>query len=313
MISELRIACIGAGVIGRSWAVAFAAGGANVRVFDPSKTVIDRARGFAAEALSRLRTFGRCDDPDAALDRIRFFDVLETAVAGTYYVQESIAENVADKEGLFEQLDGCAPSSAILASSSSTLPASSFMSNLDGCARCIVVHPVNPPHIIPAVEVCPAHFTSRTTIGRTVKLLESIGHVPVVLKKEIPGLLINRLQLALIGEALHLVSEGYCSASDLDRAVKYGLGLRWALLGPFEAGHLNADGGYYEYMNKFEPAVKQLIGQLQVDYDWSEADYRKIADELSSSVKVEDIPKKQAERDHRLLSLIQTMQRIEPK
>lgn len=313
MTFELRIACVGAGVIGRSWAVAFAAGGANVRVFDPSKKVVDRARGFAVEALSKLEAYGRCDDADAALDRIRFFEVIETAVEDAYYVQESIAEDLTVKKQLFEQLDGCTPPSAILASSTSTIPASRFMSDLDGCGRCIVAHPVNPPHLIPAVEICPAPFTSQTTIERTTKLMESIGHVPIMLRKEIPGFLINRLQLALIGEALHLVSEGYCSASDLDRAVKYSLGLRWALLGPFEAGHLNADSGYYEYMKKFEPAIKQLIGQLQVDYDWSELDYRKIADELLSSVKVIDIPGKQAERDHRLLSLLQAIQRNDPK
>lgn len=303
------VACIGSGVIGRSWAVAFAAGGATVNVQDVSRANLERAREFAGDALRQLGEYGLCEDPEAALARLRFLEDLAPAVAEARHVQESIAEDADAKRRLFARIARLAPADAVLASSTSTIPASGFLGTIDGRERCLVAHPINPPHLIPVVEVCPAPFTSPEAVSRTVELLKSIGREPVVLQREVRGFIVNRLQLALIGEALHLVGEGYCSAADLDRAVRHSLGLRWALLGPFEAGHLNADGGYYEYMKKFEPAVRELIGDLAVDYDWSEEDYRRISEELSRRVTVRAIPDRQTDRDRGLLSLLAHLRR----
>lgn len=298
------VACVGGGVIGRSWAVAFAAGGASVRIYDASPSSLRNAQSFATQAIADLRRFGLCEDAGEVSARLLFVDRLETAVADAGYVQESIAEDAALKADLFARIDEMSRPDAVLASSTSTIPASEFLGTLRGRSRCIVAHPINPPHLMPVVEICPAPFTAPETVTRTVRMMESIGREPVLLRKEVPGFLVNRLQLALIGEALHLIGEGYCSASDLDRAVRHSLGLRWALLGPLEAGHLNADGGYYDYMKKFEPAVKQLIADLRVDYDWNESHYQKISEELSSRTPSEEIPEKQAERDRALLALL---------
>lgn len=309
MSGRPTVACVGGGVIGRSWAVAFAAGGAAVRVYDVDGATLERARRFAGRSLRQLGDSGFCDDAGEALSRIRFLDSLEDAVAEADYIQESIGEDVAAKRRLFDDLARLAPAVAVLASSTSTIPASAFLAGVEGSDRCLVVHPINPPHLIPLVEVCPAPFTSAETVARVVELLSAIGREPVVLNREVRGFIVNRLQLALIGEALHLVGEGYCSAADLDRAVRHSLGLRWALLGPFEAGHLNADGGYYEYMKKFEPAVRELIADLKVDYKWSEKEYRRISLELSQAVGPEDIPQGQARRDSDFLALLGHLRR----
>jgi len=302
--ANANICCVGAGVVGRSWAVAFAAGGRRVRVYDVHAPTLEQAQHFVRSALSDLHRIGLCDEPQRAFQRVSFHTDLAEAVSGAEYVQESIAEDAALKAELFARLDALCGAEAVLASSTSTIPASEFTHELTGAHRCLVAHPINPPHLIPVVELCPSPATSEATVAKARAILEAAKREPIVVTRELPGFVINRLQLALIGEALHLVGEGYCSATDLDRALRYSLGLRWALFGPFEAGHLNADTGYADYMQKFQGPMKALIGDLKVDYGWDEALLETINAELSKRTPADSIPAGQRDRDQLLMALI---------
>jgi 3-hydroxyacyl-CoA dehydrogenase len=151
-----------------------------------------------------------------------------------------------------------APKDALLVSSTSAITASRFTEKLPGRARCMVGHPVNPPHLVPLVELCGAHWTSPVAIDRARIVYREIGQVPVTINREINGFVLNRLQGALLAEAFRLVGEGYISAEDLDHTVKDGLGLRWSFLGPLETIELNAPGGIPDYCARYTGFYKEL-------------------------------------------------------
>ena len=158
-------------------------------------------------------------------------------------MQENGPETAAAKRAIFADLDGAAPPAAILASSTSFIPASQFSEGLPGRARCLVGHPVNPPHLVPVVELCGAPWTAPETIARARTLYESARQAPITVNREIFGFVLNRLQGVLLAEAFRLVGEGVVSPQDLDVTLKDGLGLRWSFMGPFETIELNAPGG----------------------------------------------------------------------
>ncbi len=183
---------------------------------------------------------------------------LADAVKDVAFVQENGPEKVEDKIAIFAELDRLAPPDALLASSTSAIVASRFTENLPGRARCLIGHPVNPPHLIPLVELCGAPWTAPETITRAREIYRSIGQVPITVHREINGFILNRLQGALLAEAFRLVGEGFVSAEDLDHTVKDGLGLRWSFLGPFETIELNAPGGIPDYCERYTGFYKEL-------------------------------------------------------
>jgi L-gulonate 3-dehydrogenase len=174
------------------------------------------------------------------------------------FVQENGPEKVEDKRVIFAQLDRLTRKDALLVSSTSAITASRFTEDLPGRARCLVGHPVNPPHLVPLVELCGAPWTAPEAIERTRAIYREIGQVPVTINKEINGFVLNRLQGALLAEAFRMVGEGYISAEDLDHTVKDGLGLRWSFLGPFETIELNAPGGIPDYCARYTGFYKEL-------------------------------------------------------
>jgi len=179
-------------------------------------------------------------------------------VSDVEFVQENGPEVVEEKQAIFAQLDRHAPPDALLVSSTSAIVASRFTEALPGRSRCLVGHPVNPPHLVPLVELCGAPWTSPDAIDRATKIYREIGQVPVTVNREINGFVLNRLQGALLAEAFRLVGEGYISAEDLDHTVKDGLGLRWSFLGPFETIELNAPGGIPDYCARYTGFYKEL-------------------------------------------------------
>jgi 3-hydroxyacyl-CoA dehydrogenase len=183
---------------------------------------------------------------------------VKEALDGVAFVQESGPELVEQKKIIWTELDKLAPADAVLASSTSAITASRFTETLPGRARCLVGHPVNPPHLVPLVELCGAPWTSPETIDRARNIYREIGQVPVTINREINGFVLNRLQGALLAEAFRLVGEGYISAEDLDHTVKDGLGLRWSFLGPFETIELNAPGGIPDYCARYTGFYKEL-------------------------------------------------------
>jgi len=299
-----KIAIIGAGLIGRAWAIVFARAGRQVALYDPDPSVLPAARETIGANLGDLAESGLIADPAGTIQRIEPVKDLEAALRGALYVQENGPENLATKQALFRELDRLADPGALLASSSSALPASLFTEDLPGRARCLVAHPVNPPYLVPLVELSPAPWTSRETVVRTRALMEAVGQVPVELKKEIPGFLLNRLQGALLGEAFRLVEQGYCGMEDVDKTVKDGLGLRWSFMGPFETIDLNAPGGIADYICRYGPAYHEMARSAGAPERWSEALTRKLEEERRQTLPSDKLGERAAWRDRRLMALL---------
>jgi L-gulonate 3-dehydrogenase len=256
--TERNVAILGVGLVGRAWAAIFARAGWNVRISDPDVPTLNAAPRLIRDELHALAKAGLADDPDGAVARVSVAAGLEEALMDVEFVQESGPEKVEDKQRIFAQLDRMAPPDALLVSSTSAIVASRFTETLPGRARCLVGHPVNPPHLVPLVELCGAPWTSPAAIDRARRVYREIGQVPVTINKEINGFVLNRLQGALLAEAFRLVGEGYISAEDLDHTVKDGLGLRWSFLGPFETIELNAPGGIPDYCARYTGFYKEL-------------------------------------------------------
>jgi L-gulonate 3-dehydrogenase len=253
-----NVAIVGAGLIGRAWAAIFARAGWNVRLSDPHRPTLKAALALIRDELHALARHGLADDPDGAVARLSIAADLADAVKDVEFVQENGPEKVEEKIAIFAELDRLAPPDALLVSSTSAIVASRFTETLPGRARCLVGHPVNPPHLIPLVELCGAPWTSPDAIDRARKVYREIGQVPVTIVREINGFVLNRLQGALLAEAFRLVGEGFISAEDLDHTVKDGLGLRWSFLGPFETIELNAPGGIPDYCARYTGFYREL-------------------------------------------------------
>jgi L-gulonate 3-dehydrogenase len=298
-----KIAVIGAGLIGRAWSMVFARAGREVALYDVDKAALPAALAAIKLNLADLAANGLIDDADAVVGRIAPVESLDEALRGAAYVQENGPENLAVKRALFRELDGKAAPDAVLASSSSALRASLFTEDLPGRARCLVAHPVNPPYLVPLVELSPAPWTARETVERTRVLMEAVGQVPVELRKEISGFLLNRLQGALLGEAFRLVEQGYCSMADIDKTVKDGLGLRWSFMGPFETIDLNAPGGVEDYVGRFGPLMGGITHE-QTPYDYDAPTVEDVTAERRAALPLERIQERSAWRDRRLMALV---------
>jgi L-gulonate 3-dehydrogenase len=256
--TERHVAIVGAGLIGRAWAAIFARAGWHVRLTDPHVPTLEAAPRLIHEELRALARHGLASDPDGAAALVSVAANLGEAVAGVEFVQENGPEKLEEKLLIFAELDRLAPKHALLVSSTSAITASRFTETLPGRARCLVGHPVNPPHLVPLVELCGAPWTSPEAIDRARTVYREIGQVPVTIHREINGFVLNRLQGALLAEAFRLVGEGYISADDLDHTVKDGLGLRWSFLGPFETIELNAPGGIPDYCARYTGFYREL-------------------------------------------------------
>lgn len=252
------VAIVGAGLIGRAWAAIFARAGWTVKMTDPHAPTLAAAAGAVRDELLMLARHGLCEDPEGAARRVRAAASLAEALEGVSFVQENGPEKLDLKKRIFAELDRLAPADALLVSSTSAIVASLFTEDLPGRARCLVGHPVNPPHLIPLVELCGAPWTAPDAVERARAVYTEIGQVPITVKKEADGFILNRLQGALLAEAFRLVGEGYVSGEDLDKTLKDGLGLRWSFMGPLETIDLNAPGGIADYCARYTGFYKRL-------------------------------------------------------
>lgn len=260
------VAVIGAGTIGRSFACLFARSGYTVRVFDPRDDLAEVVAALQSDVTSEASAR---NGSDVQVGTVEIAATAAEAVAGVTFVQESGPEDPEAKPALFAQIAEAAPADALLATSSSTIPASFIADHLEhaAAARVIVGHPFNPPHLMPLVEVVPAPGTSQATIDATVEFYRSCGREPVVLGREIRGFVGNRLQNALMKEAIALVQNGVITAPDLDTVMKNSLGLRWSAVGQFEGMHFGGGpAGIRGFMDHIGPAFA-AIEDLPVDVD----------------------------------------------
>lgn len=297
------VGIVGAGLIGRSWANVFARAGWQVRLWDLSAEQRELAQGQIALSLRELESHGLVIDAKAATARIQTVHTLKEAVREADYVQESGPESLEVKLATFAALDAAAPPRCVLASSTSAIVASKFTEALSGRARCIVAHPVNPPHLVPVVELCGAPWTSDETKARAREVLLGVGQVPIDVKREIDGFVLNRLQAALLTEAFRLVQEGVVSPQDLDATIRDGLGLRWAFMGPFETIELNAPGGIADYCERYVPWIRRYAADLPRPAVWDDAAWQKVAAEWGPAPDAQEIAQKSLWRNDRLAAL----------
>jgi 3-hydroxyacyl-CoA dehydrogenase len=247
---------------------------------------------------------------EAVLARISLCDNLASAVADADYVQESAPERLPIKQTLYREMARLVRSDAIIGSSTSGLPASSFTEDIAGRERCIVCHPINPPHLIPLVELVPAAWTDPSAAERTYELMRRIGQVPIRLNKEVTGFVVNRLQSAVLAEAFKLVEDGVCSVADVDAAVSDGLGLRWVFMGPFETIDLNAQGGVSDYCRKLGPMYYDLAKEQAQARPWSENLISTVEGECRSKTPTHQLENRKGWRDRCLAGLIRAKRMV---
>ena len=300
-----RVAIVGSGFIGRAWAISFARAGHDVVLWDQDPDAPRRAIDFAASVAADLAKNDLLagNDPQVVLARLRAEKTLAAALADADHVQENAPERLDLKKSLFAELDHLAPPGAVLASSSSAILPSLFTEQLPHRKRCLVIHPINPPYLIPAVEVVPAPWTSPEIIERARAFLVAAGQAPIVMKRELDGFVMNRMQGALLEEAFRLVADGFATTEDIDVGIREGLALRWSFMGPFETIDLNAPAGVRDYVQRYEGIYSNIFKQTQRRADWAGPVLAQIERERRGKLRADQLGERQKWRDRRLMAL----------
>ncbi len=300
-----KAAVIGSGFVGRAWAISFARAGCEVALWDQDKEAPSKALAYIERLLPDLEANDLLNGGAASqvAARIHAAPTLESALESAVHVQENTPEDVEVKRAVFARLDASAPPDAVLASSTSAILPSAFTENLKGRARCLVVHPINPPYLIPAAEVVPAPWTDSAVVERAADFLRAAGHAPIVMKREIDGFVMNRLQGALLEEAFRLVDQGYAGVEDVDVGIREGLALRWSFMGPFETIDLNAPGGVRDYADRYQGIYSGIFGSSQWRVDWSGPVMDIVESERRKRLAADRLGERQAWRDRRLIAL----------
>jgi len=298
------VAIIGAGSIGIAWSIVFACAGINVRIFELDDTRRASALAAAESLLLEMQGAGLFTEPTPGiLGRMTVWNELSDAVAGVGYVQECIVEDVEVKRVLFRQLDELAPEGVVLASSTSAIPSSKFASELAGRARCLVVHPANPPYFLRVAEIVPADFTSTEAVATTAALLTRVNISPVLLNTEIEGFALNRLQGALLREAYCLVRDGVLSAVDLDTLVREGLGRRWSVIGPFTTSELNTRGGLRQHSEVLGSVYARFGLERGTENPWTADTIDTVANAIEQHLPFDSWEENVRERDHAMIQV----------
>ena len=303
--SAETIAIIGAGAIGLSWAITFARAGHEARLFDPQEETLANAPGAITQRLERLRDFGLIDEtPQDIIARIRICGSEAETVEDATHVQENAPENLELKRALMQRLDELTDQDVTLASSTSAIRASQWARDLPGRRRCLVIHPANPPYLIPVVELVPAEFTDKAVVEQASHLMSSAGLRPIVVAKEVEGFVFNRLQGALLREAYCLVRDNVASVEDIDTIVREGLGLRWSFMGPFETAELNTRGGITAHAERMGPAYRRMGAERGQDDPWTPDLVAKVSDERRALLPLDEWEARVLWRDEMLMRLL---------
>lgn len=309
----MKTAILGSGLIGRSWAIVFARGGHDVVLWDQDATQVAKAQEHIAATLPEMAAAGLIGDSEAVRGRIGAATNLAEALDAAGFIQESIAERAEPKQELFAEVEQLAPSDAIISSSTSAIMPSIIFSALKTRQRCLVSHPLNPPHLAPIVELCGADFTAPDVIERSRNFMTSCGMVPIVVKREIEGFILNRLQLAVLNEAFRLIAEDYVSAEDLDKTIKDGLALRWSFMGPIETIDLNAPKGVADYLARYGTTIRRVGEQQAAAAPWPEGIAETLEAARRTHIPTTALGKAAAWRDRRMMALLAHKQAEEKK
>ena len=300
-----RVAIVGTGLIGSSWAACFLAHGLDVVATDPAPGTEDKVRQYVEAAWGALTKIGLAQG--ASVSRLRFESNLKKALAGVDMVQENAPEREPLKIKLFAEIDSILPPTAILVSSTSGIPMSRIQSECKHPERCVTGHPFNPPHLIPLVEVVGGAKTSAKTIERVMRFYITMGKRPIHIRKEIGGHVANRLQWALYREVVHLIDQGVLSVADADAAVCMGPGLRWALMGPNMIFHLGGGPeGMRHYFEQFATGMEWWWTDLGSPHLGPELQ-KKIVDGVLEEADGRSVEALSQERDNLIIGLLQLL------
>jgi 3-hydroxyacyl-CoA dehydrogenase len=300
-----RVAVLGAGTIGASWTAQFLARGLSVAVHDPAPGYEARVRAFIDAAWPTLERLGLAAGADRT--RVSFHDDPAAAIDEVALVQENGPEDLEVKRALFERIEAALAPETVVASSTSGFMPSELQAGRRGPERYVVGHPFNPPHLIPLVEVVGGRATDPAVVDWTAAFYAALGKRPIRIRRELPGHVANRMQVALYREAIHLVLEDVASIEDVDAAIAYGPGLRWALMGPHMAHHLaGGRGGLRHLLEHIGPSIERWWSQLGHP-DLTPAAIDRLVEALDRAER-RPIAELEAERDALLLALLETLQ-----
>jgi 3-hydroxyacyl-CoA dehydrogenase len=300
-----RAAIVGAGSIGVAFALVFARAGWQVRLYDVDRERLRLAGAELRERCDDMARFGLLDEASAVVHaRVVAVEVLDEALAGVDLVQECAPEGLELKRELFAAFDAAAPAEAVLASSSSALPASRFAAELAGRARCLVTHPGNPPYLLRIIELVPAPFTAPSCVDRAEALYRGAGMLPVRVSHEPEGFVFNRLQGAVLREAYCLVRDGVATVEDIDTVMREGLGPRWSIIGPFETVDLNTRGGIASHAQKLGPAYARMGAERGQHDPWTPELVATVVQQRRALLPLEQWAARVAWRDRMLMALM---------
>lgn len=306
--ADWKLGVVGAGTIGCSWAALFLARGYRVSIYDPAEGAEHRAQEFIDNAWPNLLQLGVAESD--VPPQFEFHHSASAAIAGCQFVQESGPENIESKRQLLAEMEASLEPGAIVSSSTSGIMPSEIQAGRKSPERYIVGHPFNPPHLIPLVEVVGGAATSDAVIEQTMAFYKSLGKKAIRINKEVPGHVANRMQAALYREAIHLVLEGVATPAQVDDAVAYGPGLRWAIMGPHASHSLGGGpGGMRHLLEHIGPGIGawwESLGEPTITPESIE--------QLVSAYEADNPPSNEileARRDKLLLGMLTTIQKLD--
>jgi carnitine 3-dehydrogenase len=312
MDEQRIISIIGAGETGASWAGLFAAHGFAVRLFDVAPEVSQRGIFRAVKAARFLAAKGLADSDETewGITALTAAATLDEAVADATLVQECVKDDLPLKRSIFAQISGAAPDSALIATSSSGLSITAIQQDSRFPGRTLAAHPYNPPHLIPLVELAPGELTDPEALERARVLYASVGKEPVVLSRDIPGYIANRISAALWREAIELVRTGIATVDEVDRAIRFGPGLRWAVMGPHLIYHLGGgDAGLRGHMAHLTASKEGMLRDLASWTSFPADTVDILCEGLEAEIEGKQVAELQAERDEALVALLLALHR----
>ena len=305
----MNIAVLGSGTIGQSWCALFLAAGHRVVAYDPNPSMHQQILDSIARAQSTFEALGYSGT--GCSEYLEFTTDAREAVTGCRFIQENAPEDLSLKHALYQEIEPALDSDAVLLSSTSGLTLSELQNGLSNPSRLVIAHPFNPPHLIPLVEVLGNDLTRSGLVAEVLRFYESLGKVPIELKKSVPGHVANRLQAVLWQEVLHLAKEGVASLPDIDKAIANGPGLRWAFFGPNLVYHLGGgDGGYPDYLDHLGPSQEARwkdLGEAELNGETKEKLIKGLMETLGDT----SMSKLKDKRDAALIRLLKLKKDLE--
>ena len=301
-----KIGICGAGLIGASWAIGFANAGFKSFVHDSNQDSLKKFEKISDQLLQDIKIL----DPKVVPEKIKSNIILgcniEEICKDSILIQESIIEDLEAKKQIFKELDKLSSKQTILASSSSYLLISKISELVEHRNRCINAHPALPPHVVPFVEVVGSDHTSKEIVQSAINIYKRANYAAIVVNKETEGFVLNRLQGALLNEAVRLHEGGYASMEDIDIALKHALGIRWAFMGPFEIMDLNAPEGIKDSFTRYKNGIQNLAKVQNTVPDYSEEYLNKLDKEQRQRLAYQDRPDRIKKRN-KMIALIRKL------